>query len=90
MKLARIDPFACVAKHETTAARQRPNTAQPVRRLEPPHLDTGHSRPIGWTPMSVNSGCARRDRCKAASHVISPVAILLAARHLPYWSTARE
>jgi hypothetical protein len=40
--------------------------------------------------VSVNSGCASRDRCKAASHVISPVAILLAARHLPCWSTARE
>ena len=45
MELALIDPFAYVAKQETTAARQPPNTAQPVRRLEPPHLDTGHSRP---------------------------------------------
>jgi hypothetical protein len=40
--------------------------------------------------MSINSGCARRDPYKAASQVISRVAILLAARHLPYWSTARE
>ena len=47
MKLARIDPFACVAKHETTAARQPPNTPQPVRRLGPPDLDTGHPRPDG-------------------------------------------
>jgi hypothetical protein len=45
---------------------------------------------MGRILMSVNSGCARRDRCKAASHVISLVAILLAARHLPHWSTAHE
>jgi hypothetical protein len=37
-----------------------------------------------------NSGCARPDRSKAASHVIDLLAIQLAARHLPYWSTARE
>jgi hypothetical protein len=45
---------------------------------------------MGGILVSINSGCARRDRCKAANHVISPVAILLAARHLPCWSTARE
>jgi hypothetical protein len=33
--------------------------------------------------MGINSGCARRDRHKAPRHVISPVAILLAARRLP-------
>jgi hypothetical protein len=44
MKLACIDPVAVVAKHETVAARQPRNRVQPVRRLQPPHLDTGHPR----------------------------------------------
>src|SRR5215470_17891893 len=43
MKLVRTDPFACVAKHETTAARQPRNGAQPVRRLGPP--DPRHPTP---------------------------------------------
>jgi hypothetical protein len=45
MKLVRIDPFACVAKHETTAARRPRNRAQPVRQSGPPHLDTRPPRP---------------------------------------------
>jgi hypothetical protein len=40
--------------------------------------------------MSINSGCARRDRCGAASHIISPVAILLAACDLLCCGRARE
>ena len=87
MKLARNDPFAAAAGHETTAARQPRNAAQPLRRLRPPHLDTGHLAcgSIGGFLVSIGSGCAHRDRYKAASHAISPVAILLAARHL-MWS----
>ena len=88
MKLARIDPFACAAKHETTAARQPRNTAQPIRRLRPHHLGPGAYPGIwpaaqsGGFHVSINCGYAHRDRYEAASHIISPVAILLAARHL--------
>jgi hypothetical protein len=45
---------------------------------------------MGRILMSINSGCPRRHRSTVVSHVIGPVAILLAARHLTYWSTARE
>src|SRR6266849_6267386 len=88
MKLARIDPSACVAKHEATAARQPRNTAQPVRRLGPPHL-TPAAPSEGFSCASIpvaRTAIATRPQATSSS----PVAILLAARPLLYWSTARQ
>ena len=87
MSLARNDPFACAARSDTTTARQPRNVAQPVRHARPLRLDTRHAArsAIAGFLAAINFGRVRRDRYKAASHVITPVALLLPASHLlPY------
>ncbi len=87
MSLARNDPFACAARSETTTARQPRNAARPVRHARPPRADTQHAArgAIAGFLAAIKFGRACRDRYEAASHVITPVAILLAAsRMLPY------
>ncbi len=89
MSLARNDPFASAVRPETTTARRQRNVAQPIRPARPLRPDTRHAArgAIAGFLAAIKFGRAGRDRYKAASHVITPVAILLAAsRLLPYHS----
>src|SRR6266446_5930056 len=91
MKLARIDPFASFAKHEATAARQPRNTAQPVRRLGPPHLDTPAAPSEGFSCASIpvaRTAIATRPQATSSARWRScslPAICCAAAEHANNW-----